>query len=201
MTIRTNPGTFENVTRWLDGMGYHLGSYPVVRSASGVGRHVYVNFTGRMLGSRRNFVSQFGTGDFRYDAGAFVAAPPSTVDTGSYTLIEGDLLHLPTLSLADVRTLVNVADDEPEAVTDENPPVMSKKALAIAYGNRDVIEGYKSHSEAEQALIMSMVNSGFDFQAIKRTFDKRPCAGKYAESNKRTARTQKAGYICPIGAP
>lgn len=191
---KNQPGTFQNVTNWLEGLGYHPGSYPVVQTASGVGRHVYVNWTGRMLGSKRNFVSQIGAGDFRYDAGAFVAAPPSIVDTGAYTLIDGDLLHLPVLDLRDIQAIINTAED----VTDNTPPVMSYLAQALASGNREALARYKTNSEAEQALILSMVNSGFDYQAIKRVFDTRLCAGKYAtmkqENSTNAARWLELSY-------
>ncbi|MBN1451135.1 MAG: bifunctional DNA primase/polymerase [Anaerolineales bacterium] len=174
---KNQPGTFDNVVSWLAGLGYHPGSYPVVQTASGIGRHVYVNWAGRMLGSKRNFVNQFGAGDFRYDAGAQVAAPPSIVDSGAYTLIGGDLLHLPVLDLKDIAQVINVN----EAVTDHTPPSMSGKAIALANGNADVIGKYKSRSEAEYALVLSMIDSGYDFTAIKRVFDTMPCGGKYAE--------------------
>ena len=32
-----DPHTFQNLANWLDGLGYHEGSYPVVKSASGIG--------------------------------------------------------------------------------------------------------------------------------------------------------------------
>ena len=81
---KNQAGTFENVTRWLEGLGYHPGDYPVVQTKSGVGRHIYVNWTGNMLGSARKFNPDLGMGDFRYDYGAFVAAPPSIVGAGNY---------------------------------------------------------------------------------------------------------------------
>ena len=182
-----HPGTFENVTHWLDGLGYHPGDYPVVQSASGTGRHVYVTFTGRMLGSRRNFVSQFGTGDFRYDYGAFVAAPPSIVDNSTYTLISGDLIHRPQISLADLRALVNVEDDH--ALADKHPAVMSPKAQAIASGNAEIgpDKRYKSRSEAAGALVLSMIDSGYEYADILLTFNTRPCAGKYTELKKKNS--------------
>ena len=59
-------GTFSNVVNWLVGLGYDRDTLPIVQTASGVGRHVYVNFTNSLLGSRRNFINSFGAGDFRY---------------------------------------------------------------------------------------------------------------------------------------
>lgn len=174
---KNHPGTFEAVTRFLDGLGYHLGDYPVIRTASGVGRHVYVNWAGSMLGSKRNLSKDVGAGEFRFDYGAYVAAPPSVVDTGVYTLIDGDLLHLPVLDLRDIAAIVNVNEQASPA----KQPQMSRKAVALANGNADMIRQYPSRSEAEAALVLSLINSGFDYPAVKSIFDGLPCAGKYAE--------------------
>jgi hypothetical protein len=186
---RNRPGTFEAVTRWLDGLGYHPGSYPVVQTASGVGRHVYVNWTGSMLGSKRNLSSDLGAGEFRFDYGAYVAAPPSIVDSGTYTLIDGDLLNLPVLDLRAIAQIVNVNADEKMAPSKQ--PQMSRKAVALANGNADVIGQYPSRSEAEAALVLSLINSGFEYPAIKSIFDGLPCAGKYASMPEK----YRSGYL------
>src|SRR6187551_3992458 len=39
--------TFENITNWLSGLGYHAGDYPIVQTPSGAGRcHIYATFAG-----------------------------------------------------------------------------------------------------------------------------------------------------------
>src|SRR5512140_3674437 len=45
-------------------------------------------------------------------------------------------------------------------------------------------EKYRSRSEAEGALILSLINSGFDFHGIKRIFDNFPCFGHYSAMRK-----------------
>src|SRR5687768_12040279 len=97
-------GTSATVTRWLDGLGYQEGDYPMVQTPSG-GNHVYVNFTGSLLGSKRNL--SIGSGEFRYNSGAYVAAPPSVVETGIYKLLEGNVAQLPTLDIHDIAGLIN----------------------------------------------------------------------------------------------
>lgn len=183
---KNHPGTFEAVTRWLDGLGYHPGDYPVIQTASGVGRHIYVNWAGAMLGSSRSLSRDLGAGEFRFDYGAYVAAPPSTTEGGAYTLIDGDLLHLPVLDLRDISQIVSVNETAPA-----KQPQMSRKAVALANGNAEVIGKYPSRSEAEAALVLSLINSGFDYPAIKSIFDGLPCAGKYAE----LPHQHKAGYL------
>ena len=70
------PGTSENVFNWLAGLGYNRGDYPIVQTASGVGHHVYVNFTETLPKSRSNLVQSMGAGDFRYGSGSYVEPSP-----------------------------------------------------------------------------------------------------------------------------
>ena len=90
---KSQPGTYENAKRWLESIGYS--DYPVVQTASGIGRHIYVNFAGGLEGNYCNFTSDFGAGEFRFGPGAFVVAPPSIVDCTSYSLLQGDYQQLP----------------------------------------------------------------------------------------------------------
>lgn len=181
---KSDPSTTENVLRWLDGLG--IRNYPIVQTPSG-GSHIYVNFEGVLLGSKRNLSRQIGKGEFRYDHGAYVAAPPSVIQEGTYTLLEGDPGRLPTLDIKDIAALVNVNEN----VTDMKPAaIMSQTARALSMGQG--IERYQSRSEAEAALVLSLVNSGFDFQQIKVIFDTSPCAGKYAEIRTRNPRKAEA---------
>ena len=171
-------GTFSNVMNWLQGLGHERAQIPVVQTASGIGRHVYVNFIGSLLGSRKNFVGEIGAGDFRYGPGSYVVAQPSVVEgQGQYKLLQGSLEELPVLDLRDIGTLVGRIDQE--APGQKPPPQMSRLARELANGQG--IERYKTHSEAEAALVLSLVNSGFDLPQIKEIFDLSPCAGKYAE--------------------
>lgn len=170
---KNDPATTGNIRRWLAGLG--ITQYPVVKTPSG-GSHIYLNFNGALLGSKRNLAKQIGAGEFRYSNGAYVAAPPSVVETGTYTLLEGDTAHLPTLDVHDVAALVNMNEDVKE---DKTSPQMSALARSLAMGKG--LERYQSRSEAEAALVLSLVNSGFDFQEIKHIFDAHPVFGKYAE--------------------
>ncbi|MEL7659012.1 MAG: hypothetical protein AAGU75_24230, partial [Bacillota bacterium] len=45
------------------------------------------------------------------------------------------------------------------------------------------IQGYDSRSEFEYALLVSLVNTGWDWNGILYLFDKFPCGGKYFEMN------------------
>src|SRR5512140_3737927 len=40
------PRTFDAVTNYLTGLGYHGDSYPIVQTASGKGRHIYITLSG-----------------------------------------------------------------------------------------------------------------------------------------------------------
>lgn len=175
---KNKAGTFSNVINWLDGLGHKAESLPIVQTASGIGRHVYVNFTGSLLGSSRNFVSQFGAGEFRYGNGSQVAAYPSIVDGGQYRLVSGDIARLPVLDIHDIAKLINLNETVQEK---RQSPVMSHNAYALANGKG--LERYPSRSEAEFALVLSLINSGFDYSGVKSIFDNFPCFGCYAEKS------------------
>src|SRR5690242_13855963 len=64
------PRTFATLTNWLAGLGYRGDSYPVVRTASGEGRHIYVTLEGFLSGDARDLSNEIGAGEFRYGAGA-----------------------------------------------------------------------------------------------------------------------------------
>ena len=186
---KNQPGTFSNVINWLEGLGYKRGEIPIVQTASGIGRHVYVNFIGSLFGSRRNFVSAIGAGDFRYGSASFVAAHPSIVEGGGqYKLLQGDLSNLPNLDIRDIETLIGKVNQEED--TPKRTPQMSARARSLAGGKG--LEQYQSRSEAEAALVLSLVNSGFDFSQIKMIFDTSPAFGKYAELRTMHARKAEA---------
>jgi bifunctional DNA primase/polymerase-like protein len=180
---KNQPGTFSNVINWLEGLGYRRGEIPIVQTASGIGRHVYVNFTGSLFGSRKNFVGSIGAGDFRYGSGSFVAAYPSVVGDSQYKLLQGDLGSLPALDRRDIETLIGTISQE---VQPQPIPQMSALARALANGNLDLLKDRYNNdkSDAEAALVLSLINSGFDFPHIKHIFDTNPCAGHYREKYK-----------------
>jgi hypothetical protein len=174
---KTIPGTYSNVTRWLDGLGYHEGDYPVVQTPSHVGRHVYATLTGALLGNWQKINSQMGAGELRYGPGAQVGTFPSVIaSAGEYKLISGDIAHLPALDLHDITALIdpNKATEAPKKVT------LSATAKAMVLGKG--LDRYNNdRSAAECGLVLSLINSGFAYAEIKRVFDKYSCFGHYAE--------------------
>jgi hypothetical protein len=166
------PRTFDNATAWLANHG--IMDYPTVQSASGVGRHIYVNFTGGLTGNYRKFTPDFGGGEFRYGPGSYTVAPPSMVEGAIYTVLQGRFERLPSLTLADVLPILS--DKENKPITDA--PNVPRLAMSILKGNTP--ERYKSRSEAEQAAIGSLVNVGFTYGQVLSLFNHyKP--GKYAE--------------------
>jgi hypothetical protein len=166
------PGTFETVANYLTGLG--VSHYPIVETASGVGRHIYITFGGGLNGDARNLAAEVGAGEFRFGPGAYVVAPPSTITGGSeYRLLSGNLHNMPALALGDILPILGSQDTTPAR---KNIP---RPAMALLHGKN--AEGYPSRSEAEQALILSLVNAGFECAEVLDLFNRHPCAGKYAE--------------------
>ena len=190
-------GTVDAAVSWLAGLGYMPGDYPMVQTASQIGRHVYMILADTLPGDSRYLAAGFGAGEFRHGPGAYVCAPPSTIDGGgAYVLIGGDLRQLPKVTAADVLPILRVQDTTPEPT---RPPI-PRRALAMLYGKH--VENYQSRSEAEQALITSLVNAGQDFDSVLALFLSHPCAGKFAEmyakSPKRAITWLKRTYTAAV---
>lgn len=168
------PGTFANAQDWLADLGIY--DYPVVATASGIGRHIYLRFNKNQLSKQsRKLAENFGAGEFRYGSGAYVLAPPSIVDGREYRLLSGDLSRIPFVHVDQVMPILKNQDTSPAP----KKKILSRKATALLNGVG--IEKYDSRSEAEQALLLSLVNSGFEFPQVLVLFDKKKAAGKYSE--------------------
>lgn len=172
---KNKPGTFSMVQRWLASLGYCFGDYPIISTASEVGRHIYIACKTELSGSVRKLASSFGAGEFRYGTGGYVVAPPSIVEGGKqYKLIAGDLMHIPHLELRDLLPILSSSEDH------KHPKLkLSRKAVALLCGRN--IDSYSSRSEAEQSLIVSLINSGASFDQVLSLFNHFPCAGRYSE--------------------
>jgi hypothetical protein len=188
---KTKAGTFENVTNWLAGLGHNCETLPIVQTASGIGRHVYVNFTGNLLGSRRNFVTTFGAGDFRYGPASYVATFPDVIaDMGEYKLLQGDITRLPVLDLHDIASLVDINKIVTEAKQCKRPSAL---ALDIMQGVKP--ERYATASEAEAGLVLSLHNSGYTYEDIKHVFESNPCLGHYASKHKAKSASEAERWL------
>jgi hypothetical protein len=170
-------GTFENAVAWMSGLGYQPGDYPLIQTASQVGRQIYVAFSGDLPGNSRNLASDFGAGEFRYGPGAYVTAPPSRVGDNVYTLLAGSYHQLPRVTLVDVIPILGNKDVS-QAPADSLSTI-PRRALALLNGRN--VENFRSRSEAEQSLIASLVNAGHSFESVLDLFLRYPCAGKFAE--------------------
>lgn len=172
------PRTFGNMTSWLAGLGYRNDSYPVVQTASGEGRHVYITLAGMLDGDARDLSNEIGGGEFRYGAGAYVVAPPSLIrDGGGYLLISGDYSIRPELSVRDILPILG----NREFVT-ERKPIIPRRAFAMLKGKED--KPYSSRSHFDESLIASLINAGHSFESVLDLFENNETSGKYHELKK-----------------
>ena len=178
---KKRPGTLVNVQNWLDGLGYSRNSYPLIRTASGLGGHIYIQFGNHLPNHARDISERFGSGEFRYGQGAYVVAPPSIVDSGRYEILQGDLLHRPFLTVKDVLPLLKNQETAPQkqAISDSTPKRIPRRTLALLNGVG--AGGYPSRSQAEQAILTGLVNHGYNFDGVLCLFLRYPCAGKFRE--------------------
>jgi hypothetical protein len=171
---KNQQGTFYNVQDFMAGLGYMPGAYPVVKTTSGIGRHIYISLADPIQGNYKHLSPELGAGEFRFGSGAYVVAPPSILEK-PYQLIYGDFRHLPVLELADVGTLIH----DPNLRTKPKSQI-SRTAMKMLKG--EGIERFDfDRSSFDQGLITSLVNKGFEFENILPLFKNNVTSGKFME--------------------
>ena len=172
--------TWNTIQNFLWGLGLEPGSYPVI-STPNQGRHAYFFLDGKLDGNYCLLNPEAGTGEFRFGEGAYVVAPPSLLSIGTYRLIDGDIEHIPIIVARDILpVLAKPYADKCNHEEKRRKP--SRFALRLLHGYG--VENYPSRSEAEQALLVSLINKGFSFEEALDLFNRYPCAGKYSELRK-----------------
>jgi len=178
-------GTFENIKNYLTGLGYDDKKFPVIQTASGIGRQIYCTLTDSIPGDYHNLSPQYGCGEFRFGEGAYVVAPPSIVkNTGVYKLLQGDISYLPEIELSAISYILKVStsgDRYEDSKRILKYPKLTRKQNYMLNGIG--VDKYPSRSEFEFALLVSLVNTGWDWNGIFYLFNNNKCGGKYSELN------------------
>lgn len=192
------PGTAANVTRALAGLGVDA---PVIATASGSGRHVYLTCEDVPSAiTRPNLAREVGKGQFFVRSGQ-VVAPWSVVDNGVYRLLSGNWDVRPSVAYADIGWMfdaMTTTADYIAAGEDAGAPIalvksipvrllwrpmpvtvwhgfellkVAERGAPITLGNQT----YPTRSEAEAAIVAKLALCGWDFDAIAATFrDEQP---------------------------
>lgn len=125
-------GTYDNAFNWLAGMGYLPGDYPVIKTASGIGRHIYVYCKDMTAGNSCQLEPSFGAGEYRFGPGAYVVAPPSKVlGKYIYLLLSGDFRRLPILSQTDISPIIQRKSNDKL----KKPKRIPRRTLALLKGS------------------------------------------------------------------
>lgn len=183
-------GTFENIKNYLTGLGYDDKKFPVIQTASGVGRQIYCTLTDSIPGDSYTLSPQFGSGEFRFGEGAYVVAPPSIVNhSGIYKFLQGDLSYLPEIEFSVISGILPASiskdrHDDSKKISKKLNLTRKQKFMLDGTG----IQEYSSRSEFEYALLVSLVNTGWDWNGILYLFYKFPCGGKYSEMNSQASK-------------
>lgn len=172
-----NQPTWPHLVIFLWGLGFEPNSYPVIVTPHR-GRHAYFAMEGTMPGNIRLFRPDFGSGEFRFGNGAFVAAPPSFLVDGDYKLESGNLAYRPRLRAADLLPILGESLEKPIEQNFSRRNI-SRDMIGLLKGKH--IDRYKSRSEAEQAILTNLVSCGYPFDEVLSLFLKYPAAGKFKE--------------------
>jgi hypothetical protein len=181
------PGTVASAEGWLAGLGFLPGDYPVVQTASGKGRHLYFTLWGNLDGNYKVLSAEFGAGELRYGPGSMVVACPSVIGSQRYALLDGDFRQLPHIAVADLVAILPIAAGPSLPFRKDGPATISAKAKRLLMG--EGIEDYASRSEAEHALVTSLVSTGHDFDSVISQFRENPCFGKFSEMDQENAKS------------
>lgn len=168
-------GTYNNISNYLSGLG--IIEYPIIQTASRIGRHIYLKCNNSPSGSYKLINPDFGAGEVRFGEGSYIVAPPSIIiGSGKYQVLSGYLGYRPYIDFEDIRNLINEysqKEDSIECLFERT----SRTARQLLFGYKP--EKYQSRSEQEQALIVCLINSGFEFEDVLSLFLKHPTAGKF----------------------
>lgn len=179
---KNQKGTVKKFVDYFSGLGLSPGDYPMIQTASGIGRHLYFKMDEEITGNYKTLSNHFGAGEFRYGSGAYVVAPPSKINnSGSYQILDGSFYSLPTLAQKDFLPLLK---DQSFQVENRNQNKHIPRRTMNLLNGKSLYQ-YSSRSEGEQAIILGLINGRFDFKHTLNLFKKYPAFGKFSEINER----------------
>jgi hypothetical protein len=197
-----NQTAYTDARDGLNGMGIDPDRLPIVRTASGVGRHVYVRIDGAPEAehTRRLAVGEQGRkkGELLFGSRCYAVAPMSTVGGNRYEFVHGApelLATLPVLNWQDLSWLVIDRPHRPPLGISRPPlPLVERLSLPekaeflldnlpFAPRRQGVLKEYETRSEAEQAVITMAILAGWSYDRILAEFWKRQ-PGHFAEHDK-----------------
>ncbi len=196
-------GTIATVQRILAGLGLDPdGDYPFVRTASGIGRQVYIRATQPLAGQSKLLRPGVGAGELRYGQSAYVVGPGSVVDDHTYELLAGDPRQLPKLTLADLRLFADVGAAQAanaEQVLEAQTPAPGKtphipdKAWCILRGYS--ADERQDASAVEQSAIASLIGAGHDYASVLALFVAYPGAGHFQRLRRERGEGHARGWL------
>ncbi|MBN2829290.1 MAG: bifunctional DNA primase/polymerase [Candidatus Cloacimonetes bacterium] len=157
-------GTFDNIINYLIGLGFDERMFPITQTASVIGRQIYCSLTEFIPGSYYSLSSQFGCGEFRFGNGAYVVAPPSKVYNASdYKWLQGDISYLPEIGFSTISDILQISTSKTRNDDSQN----NSKNLNLTRNQKSMVNGigidkYKTRSEYEYALMVSLINTGWN---------------------------------------
>lgn len=181
---KNNPKTFAFINGYLESLG--ITNYPLIKTASQIGRHIYLQLSNTPEGSYNLIKPEIGCGEIRFGNSCYAVAPPSVIDdTFQYQLLSGNIAERPLISWKDLQPLVS-NNPQIEKSEDSIPERLSRNAKALLFGKN--LDKFGSRSEAEQSLVLSCINCGLEFEEILNLFIQYPAGrkfkGKYSHNQK-----------------
>ncbi|MEN6623351.1 MAG: bifunctional DNA primase/polymerase, partial [Smithella sp.] len=163
---KNKPGTFDNTSRYLAGLGININDSPIVRTASRIGKHIYLQCLNSPGGSYSLLSPEYGSGEVRHSDGCYVVAPPSIyTGGGEYRLINGDFSALAKVDFSDILPLLKKNKPIVDSDVQQLYQRANRRAKQLLLGGET--DQFPSRSERDSSLMVSLINSGFSEDSIK----------------------------------
>lgn len=203
---RKVPGTSDRILAGLVGLG--ITNSPLVKSASGIGQHIYVSCSDAPVDiSYRNLSPEVGAGELRVGIGAMSVLPASRVNGVTYELISGDWRSIPVIQWRDLlwllphhRVITHVDALPIPLIWRPLSAGVARLFEAIARTERgEAVGRYLSRSEAEAGIVSSLILSGWQYDDIRAEFKRRDI-GHYHDAKRHADRYLETTYANALAA-
>jgi hypothetical protein len=201
----------NNITGRLQAMGL-LDQTTIIRTPQKGGKHFWFRVTEVPLQTQCycQLNSSVGKGELRIHKPAYVVAPPSTLQGGKYTFLQGSIEEFDHQVIVDWKDLTWLLPSnwhgQGGGIEILEPPVRiiyrpSPNAIImfgqvrdapkgenihkINFERGELLEGfYNSRSEAEAAIVTNLILAGWNWDKIQEEFESEQ-PGHYSETNNR----------------
>lgn len=134
----------------------YWGDYPVVQTASQIGRQIYFRLSNPPEGNVRKLSSRFGSAEIRFGSDSYVVAPLSRINDSGYRFITGNIDSIPEIEFNSLLPLF----DEAEASES------SQQSQEVSYSDQPVVDFQLAFSVEERRELVRLIHRDASIDAV-----------------------------------